>query len=68
MTLDRGGLSEGLRNRKTALNFGKKRKTAQEWTKPRTLGMLGAEKPYQIFGKNEKNAQKIASNHNTANL
>ena len=31
----------GPRNRKTARKFGKNRKPAQKWTKPRTVGMLG---------------------------
>ena len=33
--------------------MGKNRKTAQKWTKPQTVGMLGTEKPHQNFGKTE---------------
>ena len=43
---------------KTVRKFGKKRKTAQKWKKPRNVGILGTDKPHQ----------KIASNPKTANL
>ena len=39
---------------KTVRKFGNNRKTAQKWTKPRTVGMLGTEKPHQNFGETEK--------------
>ena len=53
-TIFGGSVREGPRNRKTARNFSKNRNTTQKWTKPRTVGMLGSEKPHQIFGKTEK--------------
>ena len=52
---------------KTVRKFGKNRKTAKKWTKPRTVGMLRTEKRHQNFGKTKK-PQKIASSHKTANL
>ena len=43
---------------KTVGKFGINRKTAQKWTKPRTVGMLGTEKPHQNFGETEKPHKK----------
>ena len=34
---------------KTLRKFGKNRNTAQKWTKPRTVGMLGTKKADQFY-------------------